>query len=328
MSVIDKGACEIALVVDDGGRLLGTVTDGDIRRAILRGGGISSPVGPIMNRGFASVGTATARAEVLDLMRARTLAQVPIIDEERRLVGLHLLSEVLGAIPRPNWAVVMAGGRGERLRPLTDSIPKPMIKVAGRPILERIVLHLVGSGIRRVFLSVNYMRERIEEHFGDGRSFGCSIEYLAEEAPLGSGGSLSLLPEMPSAPLLVLNGDLVTQFDLPGILACHTAGGYRLTVGVHLYVQSIPLGVLDLNGSRVTGFREKPSIVSTVNAGIYVLEPALLEEIPRATFTPMTALIEGCLQRGDAVGAAFIAEDWIDVGNPRDLVRASGKECS
>jgi hypothetical protein len=197
MQAIDRGACEIAFVVDASEKLLGTVTDGDVRRALLAGATLEDPVGPVMNRRFTAVDENASRAEVLDLMKARTLGQVPVTDSQGRLVGLHLLREMLGREEKPNWAVVMAGGRGERLRPLTDSIPKPMVCVAGRPILERIVLHLVGQGIRRIFLAVNYMADVIEDHFGDGRSFGCGIQYLREVRPLGTGGALALLPEPP-----------------------------------------------------------------------------------------------------------------------------------
>jgi CBS-domain-containing membrane protein len=159
LEAIDRGAVDIALAVDTEHRLVGTVTDGDIRRALLKGASLADPISTCMARGFTAVGVQTTRAEVLDMMKARVFEQIPIVDGSGRVVGLHLLREMLGAVVRPNWALVMAGGRGERLRPLTDAIPKPMIKVAGRPILERIVLHLVGSGIRHVFLAVNYKAE-------------------------------------------------------------------------------------------------------------------------------------------------------------------------
>ena len=168
MEAIQRGACGIALIVDEAGRLLGVMTDGDVRRALLGGALLDDAVEPSMHRKFTAVLPTTGRSEVLDLLRARSLSQIPIVDERGTLLGLHLLREIVGAVPRPNWAVVMAGGRGERLRPLTDTIPKPMVKVAGRPILERIVHHLVGFGIRRVYLSVNYLSEVIEDYFGDG----------------------------------------------------------------------------------------------------------------------------------------------------------------
>ena len=137
------------------------------------------------------------RAEVLDIMQARRFEQVPIVDEQGKVIGLHLLHDILGNIARPNWAVVMAGGKGMRLRPLTEKLPKPMIRVAGRPLLERIILHLVSYGIRRIFLSVNHLAPVIEDYFEDGSKYGTKIEYLREDHPLGSGGAISLLPEIP-----------------------------------------------------------------------------------------------------------------------------------
>ncbi len=325
MEAIDRGTCEIALVLNEGGKLMGTVTDGDIRRALLRGATLDSPIGPIFNRQFTAVQEGTSRSEVLDLMRARTLEQIPIVDGEGHLVGLHLMREIVGGHPLPNWAVVMAGGRGERLRPLTDSLPKPMIKVAGRPILERIVLHLLGHGIRRIFLSVNYKAEVIESHFGDGLAFGCRVEYLKENTPLGTGGALSLLPGPPGDPLLVLNGDLLTQADVGGMLEFHSAGGFAATVGFHDYVHTVPYGVLDLDGDRVVGMREKPSESWTANAGMYVLEPRLVARVPRDTHFPLPALVEECLDRGEPVGGFRIEEDWVDIGQHRELSRARGE---
>jgi len=325
MEALERGAVEIALVVGPGGKLLGTLTDGDIRRAILAGASLEDTASKFMSRSFTAVGPSASRAEVLDLMRARLLGQIPILDESGRLVGLHLMREILGAISRPNWAVVMAGGRGERLRPITDSLPKPMIKVAGRPILERIVLHLVGFGIRRIFISINYMGDVIEDHFKDGLALGCKIEYLKEEKPLGTGGALSLLPEIPNLPLLVLNGDLLTQVNVDSMLAFHAKGGFKVTMGVHEYVHTVPYGVLDQKDDRITGFREKPLQTWLTNAGIYVFEPDLLKRVPKNTNFPLPALVEACLIHDELVGAYHIKEDWIDVGQPVELRRARGE---
>jgi len=267
LSVIDAGAAEIAFVVDPGGKVLGTVTDGDIRRGLLGGLPLEGTVDRVLNRRFVSVSPMTPRAEVLDLMRARTLSQIPIVDGQGRLEGIHLLREIIGVEARKNWAVVMAGGRGERLRPITDSTPKPMIPVAGRPILERIILHLVGSGFRKVFLSVNYLGQVISDHFGDGCQFGCEIQYLQESEPLGTGGALSLLPKTAEEPILVLNGDLLTQADLGSLLRFHDEGDFKVTVGLREYVHHVPFGVAHLDGDRVMSLREKPTHVWPANCG-------------------------------------------------------------
>jgi dTDP-glucose pyrophosphorylase len=324
MRAITRGACGLAALVDDGGRLLGIMTDGDVRRAVLAGASLADAAEPFMVRNCVTVAPAAGRSEVLDLMRARDLSQIPIVDQDRTIVGLHLLREIIGSMPRPNWAVIMAGGRGERLRPLTDAIPKPMVRVAGRPILERIVLHLVGFGIRRIFLSVNYLADVIERHFGDGARYGCRIDYLRETRPLGTGGSLSLLPAVPDRPLLVLNGDLITQFDAGNMLAFHGRGRYVATIGVHEYQHSVPYAVLDVADGRVTHLTEKPSVSWPVNAGIYVVDPTVIARVPKDTLCGIPTLIEGCLERGEAVGAFFIENDWLDVGRHEELRRAQG----
>ena len=325
MQVIDDGAVEIALLVDKAQRLIGTLTDGDIRRAILGGAQLTDPVGDHSHRTYTAVSAQTSRAEVLDLMRARQLSQIPILDDTGRLQGLHLLHEIVGVVPRPNWAVIMAGGRGERLRPLTDTVPKPLLPVAGRPILERIILHLVGSGIRRVFLAVNYLGEQIEAHFGDGREFGCQIEYLREEIPLGTGGALSLLPESPSDPILVLNGDLLSQFNVGRLLEHQKKSASLACVAVHHHRYTVPFGVVETEQGLLRDLSEKPTQSWAVNAGIYVLDPKLLQRIPQGQLFPLPALLEDCLQRGEPVLVHQLEDDWMDVGLPQQLKQARGE---
>jgi dTDP-glucose pyrophosphorylase len=321
---LDDSALGIVLVEEPSGRVVGTLTDGDVRRAFLKGATMTTPLDDHIMRTFVSVGPAASRAEVLDLMQSRWLSQVPILDDSGRLIGLHTLHEILGAAPRPNWAVIMAGGRGERLRPLTDTVPKPMIHVAGRPILERIILHLVGAGIRRIFLAVNYKADVIESHFGNGVRFGCTIEYLRETTPLGTGGALSLLPSLPPKPMLVLNGDLLTQFDVDSLLAFHSGGGYCATVGIHEYTHTVPFGVVDVVDDCIVSMREKPAEAWLTNAGIYVLEPSVVARVPKSSEYPLPALIEECLERRERVGAFHIETDWIDVGHQAELKRARG----
>lgn len=324
MEAIERGSMELALVVEPDLRLIGTITDGDVRRALLQGHGLDQSVALCMNRGFTSVDGRAGRAEVLDLMRARTLRQIPILDGAGRLTGLHLLREMIGAVQRPNWAVVMAGGRGERLRPLTDSIPKPMLPVAGRPILERIVLHLVGSGVQRIFFSVFYLGEQIEAHFGDGSAHGCSISYLRETEPLGTGGSLSLLPERPEHPLLVLNGDLLTQVNVDRLLSFHEQGRYAVTIGLHEHAHTVPFGVVELDGDRVVHIKEKPTQVWPASCGIYVIDPGIIDRVPGQTRVDLPSLIEQCIERGERVGGFLVEDEWMDIGRQRELDRARG----
>ncbi len=322
---LERGQAQIALVTDGDNRLKGVLTDGDVRRALLAGSSLDAPLAPFVKEQFIAVGPEANRAEVLDLMQGRTIEQVPIVDGQGRLVGLHLLHQILGAVERPNWAVVMAGGKGTRLRPLTNDIPKPMLLVAGRPILERIVLHLVGAGIRRIFLSVNYLGEIIERHFGNGERYGCQIEYLRETRPLGTGGSLALLPELPRTPLLVLNGDLITQFPVGPLLEFHGQGRYAATVGLAEYSHTVPFGVVAVRGFTVEALQEKPTFEWQTNAGVYALSPEVMATIPPDTVVSMPDVIQGCLDRGQPVGGFSIDGEHIDVGRTTELARARGE---
>jgi dTDP-glucose pyrophosphorylase len=321
MWTLEKGGAEIALVVDDSDRLIGTLTDGDIRRALLGQVSLDAPLAPHVQRKFTSVSPETPRADVIELMRARGIGQIPILAPDGRLIGLHLLREIVGNQERPTWAVIMAGGQGRRLFPMTATIPKPMIRVAGRPILERIVLHLVGHGIRRIFLSVHYLAHVVEEHFGDGSQFGCVIEYLREDRPLGTGGALALLPQTPSAPFLVMNGDLVTQADIGAMLDAHERGGPRATLGVRRYFHTVPFGCVEVEGDRIRHMEEKPRLSQLVNAGIYVLDPSLLARLPQGEFG-LPDLLQDCLDRGEDVRTFEIEGDWVDVGQ-RDQLKVA-----
>lgn len=325
MRSLERSNVQIVLVVDGAGKLVGTITDGDIRRAILGGASLGAPVRPAANARFTSVGSDTPRASVLELMHARRVSQIPVVDEGGRVVGLHLLQELLGVRKRPNWALLMAGGKGTRLLPLTENVPKPMLPVAGKPILERLVLHLVGHGIRRVFMAVHHLSHIIEDHFGDGRRFGCEIEYLREERPLGTGGALSLLPEPPSEPLLVMNGDLVTQADLGALLELQAAGPQVATVAVRKYFHTVPFGCLELDGDRVVGLEEKPTLSRLVNAGIYALSPGLVRRVEPGRELTLPDLLAGALARGEVVRSFEIAGDWIDVGQRDQLKQARGE---
>jgi len=325
MRRISENSREVALVVD-GGQLVGIVTDGDIRRGLLAGLLLDAPVDKVMTTAYVHVGVEADRASVLDLMKARGIRHIPVVDRERRLVGIHFLEVLLGTADKPNTAVIMAGGEGRRLRPLTDRIPKPMVPVAGRPILERIVLHLVGFGVKRIHISVNYLAEVITDYFGDGARFGCSIDYLRESAPLGTGGALSLLRERPQHPLLVMNGDLVTQVDVTRLLEFHSRQEAVATLAARHYQVEIPFGVVTQRDNQLLELLEKPSPHYLVNAGIYVLEPELLPLVPADRFFPITSLFEMLLARKQRVAVYPIEEDWIDVGRREELSRARGED--
>lgn len=325
MRCITDNRREVALVVDDGGRLAGVITDGDIRRGLLAGLGTDTAAEKVMTSEYTAVGLESDRAAVLDLMKARSIRHVPVVDADRRLLGIHFLQDLISPIDRPNAAVIMAGGQGVRLRPLTEHIPKPMVRVAGRPILERIVLHLVGHGIRQVYLAVNYKAEMIEEYFGDGSRFGCAISYLHETQPLGTGGPLSLLPQPLRDPVIVMNGDLVTQVDVSELLDFHAAHNVVATVAARPYEVEIPFGVIREDAGRLVGIEEKPSTYHLINSGVYVLGRDAVDRVPKGTFFPITCLFEKLLEQRAAVGVYTLKGDWTDVGRHEELRRARGE---
>lgn len=314
----------MAIVLDYSGRVAGVLTDGDVRRALMKDSRLDAPLDPYLRRDFLFVSENDSREQVLDLMQAKKIKHLPVLDADGRLVGIHELHVIFGGEELPNSAVVMAGGRGERLRPITEHLPKPMIKVAGRPILERLVLHLVSCGITRIYLSVNYLADVIERHFGNGSRFGCKIDYLREDDHLGTGGALNLLPTLPSEPLLVLNGDLVTEVDFASMLHFHSTHNAAATIGYRPYSHQIPFGCMDLDGETVADIQEKPIIERCVSAGVYVLSPSAVELVPKKHYA-ITELFRKLLQRGDKVAAYEITTDWADVGQHKDLSRARGE---
>ncbi len=326
MTALDRGAVRIALAIDDAGRLVGVATDGDLRRALLAGAALDDPVGPILTRRYVAVGPSEGRGNVLDLMRARGVSAIPVLGDDGRPVGLHFLDSFVEPIARPNRALIMAGGLGLRLRPITDATPKPMLRVAGRPILERIVLHLVGHGIKQISISVNYLGHIIEEHFGDGTGFGAAIDYVHEDRPLGTAGAIGLLLDPPTETLLVLNGDLVTQADLGALLDLHGRRGFAATVGIRRYLHSVPFGCVERDGDRIVALEEKPTLEREVNTGIYAIAPALAARVGRGVPLGMPDLIGDALERGEPIGAFEIEGDWIDVGQRDQLERARGGE--
>jgi len=327
---IDTQHVESAVMVDERRRLVGLVGERQIHRALLDGYGLDSPVAPLVEPEPPTVLPDDGRAEVLDMMRSRAINEVPVVDPEGHVVGLHVADELLGVVERDNWAVIMAGGRGTRLAPLTDDRPKPMLPVAGRPILERLVLHLVGGGIRRILLSVNYHAEQIERHFADGSRFGCRIDYLREDPhrPLGTGGALGLLPRQgmrPEQPVLVMNGDLVTAFAIGDLLATHRDHPVVATMAVSEYRHQVPFGVVEVADGRLVRVVEKPVPSWPVNAGVYVVEPWLLGRVPPDRLFPITALLDDCRRCGEPVGVWQLPGDWLDIGRPAELARARGR---
>ncbi|HXI58241.1 MAG TPA: nucleotidyltransferase family protein [Polyangia bacterium] len=322
MRAIDSSGLEVALVCEDDGRLVAMTTDGDIRRALLAGQDLDAPAMPIARKNFTSVSATCERSLAVQIMLSKDIKCLPVVDDDGRLVHLHTLTTALIGGRVPSVAVVMAGGRGERLGELTNAIPKPMLPIGNRPILEHVVALLVSHGVRRIYLAINYFGSMISDHFGDGRRFHCDIDYLREHEPMGTAGALSLLPGPVTHPLIVMNGDLLTSINLSRMLATHTSGGFAATMAVHRHIFKVPYGVVQSDGERVMALQEKPAMTYDTNAGIYVLSPRTVEMVPSGWPSTMTALIESCLTRQLPVGAFHMDEPWRDIGLPAEFQAA------
>lgn len=319
---IDQSGQQIALVVDDSGRLAGVLSDGDVRRAVLRGLDLSSPTLQSMNPAPTTASVSASSAELLSLMRRKVLRHLPLLDEAGCVVGLSTLESLMGSMERPNSVVLMVGGMGTRLMPLTRDCPKPMLPVGGKPILESILESFHEQGFRRFYFSVNYLAQTFKDHFGDGSRWGVDIRYLHEDKRLGTAGALSLLPELPEEPLLVMNGDLLTRVRFDNLLDFHVEHRALATMAVREYDFQVPYGVVKLDGARILGIEEKPVQRFFVNAGIYVLSPQAVSMIPRDTFFDMPSLFEQLMQAGNATSAYPLREYWLDIGRIEEFERA------
>lgn len=322
LEIIDSSAAQIVLVTDPGRRLLGTVTDGDVRRAILRGVSLEDEVRNVMHIEPVTADLDTDRGPILELMKTKGIHQVPLIDKAGRVAGLQIIDDLLRNGSHEHWAVLMAGGNGERLRPYTESCPKPLLKVGDRPVLETIILALKASGFRRFFLSVNYKAEMIEEYFGSGEAFGVEIDYLREQKPLGTAGALSLLPQRPPGPFLVMNGDLLTNVDFTRLLQFHKKTPTEATMCVREYCMEVPFGVVSTEDIRLAALEEKPTRKFFVNAGIYVLNPSTLDLIPRNEKYNITELFKSLVENNRSSSVYLIREYWLDIGRMDDYAAA------
>ena len=319
MEYIDRNLKGIVLVCVQG-RLVGTVTDGDIRRAILMGSDLEAPVASILDhkRQRSSVGPVTAptgtdRATVLKLMRDRGVRQIPLLDDQGRVEELLTLDELVPDDLLPMEAVVMAGGFGKRLRPLTEHLPKPMLPVGDRPLLQRTIERLRDAGINRVNVTTHYLGEVIQKHFGNGREFGVDIRYVEEDRPMGTAGALCLF-DGASQPLLIINADILTTVDFRAMFAFHREHEAYMTIAVKQIEIPVPYGVLEINGGGVVGIVEKPVMRQFVNAGIYLIEPGACEHIPLDRPYDMPDLINSLVAEKKRVTAFPIREYWLDIG--------------
>ncbi|HDZ33956.1 MAG TPA: CBS domain-containing protein [Pseudoalteromonas sp.] len=322
LEVIDGGALRGAIVVDQENRLLGVVSDGDIRRGILSGISLDSPVANVMNKNPIVTSQATSRKKTIELMESKGILSVPLV-EDGVVIGLHTLYDSLSIQKLDNPVFLMAGGFGTRLRPLTNNCPKPLLKVGDKPILEITILNFIKSGFVNFYISTHFMPEMIMEYFGDGSKWGVNITYVHEEEPLGTGGALGLLPkDLPKLPLIMMNGDILTNIDFQKLLSFHCNHIADASMCVREYEYQIPYGVIQGKDGKIISMEEKPTQLFHINAGIYVVNPELIEQVKANEIIDMPTLLEQKIKAQGNVMMFPIHEYWLDIGRMDDYKRA------
>lgn len=321
MARLDRSRQQVVFVEDSDGKLIGAISDGDIRRGLLGGVVLEDAARKVMNPHPATV-PPTATQQVIDALRAeRGIRVIAVVDDEGRMIDMVGEGERI-ATPLSSPVVLMAGGRGQRLHPITKDIPKPLVPLGDVPIIDVILSRLRRQGFHRVHVSVNYLGHLIEQHLGNGSGHGVEVTYLHEPMPLGTAGAMAQLKDEIDEPFIVMNSDLLTEVDLRQMLAFHAESGSAATIGAREYGFEIPYGVIRREGHRVTGLAEKPFHSELVSAGIYVLQPTALGMLERDEYCDMPTLLSRMMDGGQAVSTFEIREEWIDVGRPEDLERA------
>jgi dTDP-glucose pyrophosphorylase len=319
---LDQNAIKIVLVANETGLLEGTISDGDIRRGLLKGLSMDSPITSIIGRNPLVVTPELRRKLVMELMVANRIYQIPVVDEQHHVIGLHLWDEITMLPARSNLMVIMAGGRGIRLSPLTEDCPKPLLSVAGKPMLEHIIERAKHEGFNQFVLAIHYLGHMIEEYFGNGDRLGVKIDYLREESPLGTAGALGLINSLPDASFVVTNGDVITDIRYGELLDFHTKHAAVATMAVRVHEWQHPFGVVQTQGVDIIGFEEKPIDRSHINAGVYALDPEALNVLTANEHCDMPTLFERLQAKVQRTVAYPMHEPWLDVGRPDDLKQA------
>jgi dTDP-glucose pyrophosphorylase len=320
---LNEVAIKIVLVANEGGVLVGTISDGDIRRGLLKDLDINSPVSSIINRNALVVPPEMGRDLVMQLMVANKIQQIPVVDEKHHIVGLYLWDEIITPPTRSNLMVIMAGGLGTRLLPHTESCPKPLLHVAGKPILEHIIQRAKSEGFNHFIIAIHHLGHMIEEYFNDGERLGVQIDYLREKSPLGTAGALGLLNPLPDEPFVVTNGDVITDIRYGELLDFHIRHAATATMAVRAHEWQHPFGVVQTQGIEIVGFEEKPIARSHINAGVYALDPTALGFLTGGLHSDMPTLFERLQTKLLRTVAYPMHEPWLDVGRPDDLVAAN-----
>jgi dTDP-glucose pyrophosphorylase len=322
---LNQSSIKIVLVTNDAGELEGTISDGDIRRGLLKGLDLNSPIANVIHRNALVVPPDMGRELVMQLMVVNKFQQIPIINEQRHIVGLHLWDEITTVPVRSNMMVIMAGGMGTRLRPHTEDCPKPLLLVAGKPMLEHIIERAKLEGFSHFVLAIHYLGHMLEDHFGNGERLGVQIEYLREQSPLGTAGALGLLNPRPEAAFVVTNGDVITDIRYGELLDFHIRHDAAATMAVRLHEWQHPFGVVRTQGVEIVGFEEKPVARSHINAGVYALDPNALNVLSQDSHCDMPTLFERLQAQAQRTVAYPMHEPWLDVGRPDDLIVANNQ---
>lgn len=323
MRMLDQGSLRIVLVCDNGQKLLGTVTDGDTRRALLADANMQDPVTKVMNTHPVSVNDSISREQRLQLMKQHDLTAIPILDHNHRILGLETLHQAMQPEPHDNPVFIMAGGFGTRLQPLTDHCPKPMLRVGDKPMLEHLIHQFISHGFYNFYISTHYLPDVIRNHFGDGSRWNVSIQYVHEEAPLGTGGALGLLPKnLPDLPLIMMNGDVLTKLDYTKLLKHHEKHKFDATVCVREDEHRVPFGVIETEDQLITNMVEKPTYRYKINTGIYVLNPEVIASVQPGQCIDMPTLLEQHRMSNRRIGTYICYDYWLDIGQMKDYQKA------
>lgn len=320
---IDKGAHGIVLIVDENKKLLGTITDGDVRRGLLKGLNMQHNVAEIMNKSPIALFSQQERTHVHALMKQKGVDCIPILNPLNEVIGIETRDEYIGSVATlPNKVVLMAGGLGTRLHPLTHETPKPLLPVGERPLLENIIENFKRFGLKDFYISINYRGDMIRDYFKSGEELGVNISYLEEEEKLGTAGALSLLPEPPKEPIIVMNGDILTSVNFQQLLAFHDFHQSKATMCVREFNVQVPYGVVETQDHRLQSIKEKPSYPFFVNAGIYVINPDVLKFVPNNSYYDMPSFFNKLMEESEMVSVFPLREYWVDIGQMDDLKRA------
>lgn len=325
LKVIDKGTKRIAIVVDSSNKLLGTLNDGDIRRALLNDKTLDTKIIDVYHKNPSVCSIHDTKETIIKTAIKNKVYQIPIVDDEYKLVDVEDLATLLSIQTRKNKVIIMAGGLGTRLKPLTDNIPKPLLKVGSKPILETIIENFSNYGFKDIIISVNYKADMIKNYFKDGSKFGVNIEYIEENKRLGTAGALSLLKQEINEPFFVMNGDLLTNINFEHLLDFHGFGNSIATMCVREYEHQVPYGVIQIRDNKIESIEEKPINKFFVNAGIYILSPKVLEFIPDNKFYDMPTLFQELINNQLNVLSFPIHEYWLDIGRIIDYEKANNE---